>query len=88
MREDWNGKQTGGLVWYLNSVLVCCWEEEQRNSENTKKERIRLGIKVAQMSFLCMVAGPSLRDRIRNFVIQDGLGAESLLLQFEWSQLR
>jgi len=40
------------------------------------------------MSFLCRVAGLSLRDRVRSSDIQRELGVEPLLLRIERSQLR
>ncbi len=40
------------------------------------------------MSFLCRVAGPSLRDRVRGSVIWEELGVELLLLCMEKSQMR
>ncbi|TWW66773.1 hypothetical protein D4764_20G0008050 [Takifugu flavidus] len=39
------------------------------------------------MSFLCPVAGLSLRDRVRSSDIREGLGVELLLLHIERSQL-
>ena len=40
------------------------------------------------MSFLCMVAGLSLRNRMRSLEIQERLRVEPLLLQVERKQLR
>ena len=40
------------------------------------------------MSFLCRVAGRSLRDRVRSSVTREELGVEPLLLHIERSQLR
>ncbi|KAK3528727.1 hypothetical protein QTP70_010164 [Hemibagrus guttatus] len=51
-------------------------------------ERIRSWIQVAEMSFLCRVAGRSLRDRVRSSVTREELGAEPLLLHIERGQLR
>ncbi|KAJ0009346.1 hypothetical protein NQD34_001048 [Periophthalmus magnuspinnatus] len=43
---------------------------------------------VAEMGFLCRVAGRTLRDRVRSSVTQEELGVEPLLLHVERSQLR
>ena len=51
-------------------------------------ERIRSRIQAAEMSFLCRVAGRSLRDRVRSSVTREELGVEPLLLHIERSQLR
>ncbi|TWW77623.1 hypothetical protein D4764_12G0010130 [Takifugu flavidus] len=40
------------------------------------------------MSFLCRVAGLSLRDRVRSSAIREELGVEPLLLRVERSQIR
>ena len=45
-------------------------------------------IQAAEMSFLCRVAGHSLRDRVRSFVTWEELGVEPLLLHIKRSQLR
>uniref|UniRef100_A0A3B5B951 Carbonyl reductase [NADPH] 1-like n=1 Tax=Stegastes partitus TaxID=144197 RepID=A0A3B5B951_9TELE len=45
-------------------------------------------IQAAEMSFLCRVAGLSLKDRVRSSDIQRELGVEPLLLCVERSQLR
>ncbi|TWW56043.1 hypothetical protein D4764_08G0000300 [Takifugu flavidus] len=52
-------------------------------------ERMRSRIQAAEMSFLCRVAGLSLRDRVRILDILDnlGLGVEPLLLHIKRSQL-
>ncbi|XP_070404401.1 uncharacterized protein [Nothobranchius furzeri] len=51
-------------------------------------ERTRLRIQEAEISFLCRVAGLSLRDGVRISVIREGLGVDPLLLLIERSQLR
>ncbi|KAK3526422.1 hypothetical protein QTP70_025454, partial [Hemibagrus guttatus] len=51
-------------------------------------ERVRSRIQVAEMSFLCRVAGRSLRDRVRSSVTWEELGVEPLLLHIERGQLR
>ncbi len=51
-------------------------------------ERMRLRIQAAEMSFLCRVAGLSLRDRVRSSDIWRELRVEPLLLHVERSQLR
>ena len=51
-------------------------------------ERTRLQIEEAEMGFLRRVSGLSLRDRVRNSVIREGLGVEPLLLRIERSQMR
>ncbi|KAK3539665.1 hypothetical protein QTP70_011111 [Hemibagrus guttatus] len=51
-------------------------------------ERIRSRIQAAEMSFLCRVAGCSLRDKVRSPVTREGLGVEPLLLHIERGQLR
>ncbi len=51
-------------------------------------ERTRSRIQAAEMSFLCRVAGRSLRDRVRSSVTLEELRVESLLLGIERSQLR
>nr|XP_054604946.1 uncharacterized protein LOC129166520 [Nothobranchius furzeri] len=51
-------------------------------------ERTRLRIQAAEMSFLCRVAGLSLRDRVRTSDIRERLGVEPLFLRIEMSQLR
>ena len=51
-------------------------------------ERMRSRIQVAKMSFLCRVAGLSLRDRVRSSDIWERLRVELLLLHIERSQLR
>ncbi len=51
-------------------------------------ERTRSRIQAAEMSFLCRVAGHSLRDRVRSSVTLEELRVESLLLGIERSQLR
>ncbi|KAK3518448.1 hypothetical protein QTP70_000651 [Hemibagrus guttatus] len=51
-------------------------------------ERIRSRIQAAEMSFLCRVAGHSLRDRVRSSVTREELGVELLLLHIERGQLR
>ncbi|TWW62708.1 hypothetical protein D4764_04G0013550 [Takifugu flavidus] len=50
-------------------------------------ERTRSWIQAAEMSFLCRVAGLSLRNRVRSLDIREGLGVELLLLYIERSQL-
>ncbi|KAK3507851.1 hypothetical protein QTP70_001422 [Hemibagrus guttatus] len=51
-------------------------------------ERVRSRIQAAEMSFLCRVAGRSLRDRVRSFVTREELGVEPLLLHIKRGQLR
>nr|XP_054604257.1 uncharacterized protein LOC129165341 [Nothobranchius furzeri] len=51
-------------------------------------ERTRSRIQAAKMSFLRIVSGLSLRDRVRSSVIREGLGVDPLLLHIERSQLR
>ncbi|KAK3564684.1 hypothetical protein QTP86_024812, partial [Hemibagrus guttatus] len=51
-------------------------------------ERVRSRIQAAKMSFLRMVVGRSLRDRVRRSVTQEELGVEPLLLHIERGQLR
>ena len=51
-------------------------------------ERTRSQEQVAEMGFLCRVAGVSLRDRVRSSAIWEGLRVEPLLLCVERSQLR
>ncbi|KAK3568661.1 hypothetical protein QTP86_011459 [Hemibagrus guttatus] len=51
-------------------------------------ERVRSRIQAAEMSFLCRVAGRSLRDRVRSSVTWEELGVEPLLLHIERGQLR
>ncbi|KAK3513052.1 hypothetical protein QTP70_000210 [Hemibagrus guttatus] len=51
-------------------------------------ERVRSRIQAAEMSFLCRVAGRSLRDRVRSSVTREELGVEPLLLHIERGQLR
>ncbi|KAK3517289.1 hypothetical protein QTP70_002930 [Hemibagrus guttatus] len=51
-------------------------------------ERVRSRIQAAEMSFLCRVAGPSFRDRVRSSVTREELGVEPLLLHIERGQLR
>ncbi|KAF7648618.1 hypothetical protein LDENG_00154150 [Lucifuga dentata] len=51
-------------------------------------ERIRSQIQVVEIRFLHRVPGLTLRDRVRNSDIQEGLGVELLLLHIERSQLR
>ena len=51
-------------------------------------ERTRSRIQAAKISFLCRVAGLSLRDRVRSSDIRGELGVEPLLLRVERSQLR
>ncbi|TWW55954.1 hypothetical protein D4764_09G0010040 [Takifugu flavidus] len=51
-------------------------------------ERTRSRVQAAEMSFLHRVAGLSLRDRVRSSAIREELGAESLLLRVERSQMR
>ncbi|KAK3533936.1 hypothetical protein QTP70_034935, partial [Hemibagrus guttatus] len=51
-------------------------------------ERVRSRIQAAEMSFLCRVAGLSLRDRVRSSVTWEELGVEPLLLHIERGQLR
>ncbi|KAK3522749.1 hypothetical protein QTP86_032027, partial [Hemibagrus guttatus] len=51
-------------------------------------ERVRSRIQAAEMSFLCSVAGRSLRDRVRSSVTWEELGVEPLLLHIERGQLR
>ena len=51
-------------------------------------ERMRSRIQAAEMSFLCRVAGLSLRDRVRSSDIRRELGVEPLLLRVERGQLR
>uniref|UniRef100_A0A8C6NUV0 Reverse transcriptase domain-containing protein n=1 Tax=Nothobranchius furzeri TaxID=105023 RepID=A0A8C6NUV0_NOTFU len=50
--------------------------------------RTRSWIQAAEMSFLRIVAGLSLRDRVRSSVIREGFGVDPLLLHIERSQLR
>ncbi|KAK3543058.1 hypothetical protein QTP70_010549 [Hemibagrus guttatus] len=52
----------------------------------TKRTRSRT--QAPEMSFLCRVAGRSLRDRVRSSVTQEELGVEPLLLHIEMGQLR
>ncbi|TWW66924.1 hypothetical protein D4764_20G0009560 [Takifugu flavidus] len=51
-------------------------------------ERTRSWVQAAEMSFLCRVAGLSLRDRVRRSAIREELGVEPLLLRVERSQMR
>ncbi|KAK3519688.1 hypothetical protein QTP70_000998, partial [Hemibagrus guttatus] len=51
-------------------------------------EKVRSRIQAAEMSFLCRVAGRSLRDRVRSSVTWEELGVEPLLLHIERGQLR
>ncbi|KAA0706920.1 hypothetical protein E1301_Tti002240 [Triplophysa tibetana] len=51
-------------------------------------ERTRSRIQAAEMSFLCRVAGRSLRDRVRSSVTWEELRVEPLLLHIERGQLR
>ncbi|KAK3561554.1 hypothetical protein QTP86_008774 [Hemibagrus guttatus] len=51
-------------------------------------ERIGSRIQAAEMSFLCRVAGRSLRDRVRSSVTREEFGVEPLLLHIERGQLR
>ena len=51
-------------------------------------KRMRLRIPMAEKSFLCRVAGLSLRDSVRSSDILDWLRVERLLLYVERSQLR
>ncbi len=51
-------------------------------------EKIRSQIETAEMGFLRRVAGVSLTDKVRNFVVHEELGVESLLLCVERRQLR
>ena len=51
-------------------------------------KRMRSRVQAAKMGFLRRVAWVSLRDRVRSSAIQEGLGAEPLLLCMERSQLR
>ncbi|KAK3566589.1 hypothetical protein QTP86_001091 [Hemibagrus guttatus] len=51
-------------------------------------ERVRSRIQAVKMSFLCRVAGRSLRDRVRSSVTREELGVEPLLLHIERGQLR
>ncbi|KAK3529274.1 hypothetical protein QTP70_024827, partial [Hemibagrus guttatus] len=51
-------------------------------------ERIRSRIQAAKMSFLCRVAGCSLRDRVRSSVTREELEVEPLLLHIKRGQLR
>ncbi|KAK3571151.1 hypothetical protein QTP86_003367 [Hemibagrus guttatus] len=51
-------------------------------------ERVRSRIQAAEMSFLCRVAGCSLRDRVRSSVTREELRVEPLLLHIERGQLR
>ncbi|KAK3539668.1 hypothetical protein QTP70_011124 [Hemibagrus guttatus] len=51
-------------------------------------ERVRSRIQAAEMSFLCRVAGRSLRDRVRSSVTREELRVEPLLLHIERGQLR
>ncbi|KAK0154376.1 putative uncharacterized transposon-derived protein F52C9.6 [Merluccius polli] len=51
-------------------------------------ERTRSRVQAAEMSFLCRVAGLSLRDRVRSSVIREELGVDPLLLRVERSQMR
>ncbi|KAK3544536.1 hypothetical protein QTP86_015589 [Hemibagrus guttatus] len=51
-------------------------------------ERVRSRIQAAEMSFLCRMAGRSLRDRVRSSVTQEELRVEPLLLHIERGQLR
>ncbi len=51
-------------------------------------ERTRFRIQAAEMSFLCRVAGRSLRDRVRSSVTREELRVEPLLLHIERGQLR
>jgi len=44
-------------------------------------ERTRSRIQAAEMGFLSRVSGLSLRDRVRSWVIREGLGVEPLLLR-------
>ncbi|TWW61049.1 hypothetical protein D4764_05G0011390 [Takifugu flavidus] len=51
-------------------------------------ERTRSRVQAAGISFLCRVAGLSLRDRVRSSAIQEELGVEPLLLRVGRSQMR
>ena len=46
-------------------------------------ERMRSQVQAAKISFLHMMGGVSLRDRVRSSAIQEGLGVEPLLLCVE-----
>ncbi len=49
---------------------------------------MRVWIYVAKMSYLCRVAGLSLRDRLRSSVMWRELGVQPLLLCIYWNQVR
>ncbi|GAA6083797.1 uncharacterized protein LOC111191400, partial [Tachysurus ichikawai] len=51
-------------------------------------KRTRSWIQADEMSFLCRVAGRSLRERVRSSVTREELRVEPLLLHIERSQLR
>ncbi|KAK3540973.1 hypothetical protein QTP86_007687 [Hemibagrus guttatus] len=51
-------------------------------------EKVRSRIQATEMSFLCRVAGRSLRDRVRSSVTREELRVEPLLLHIERGQLR
>ena len=51
-------------------------------------ERMRSPKQAAKMSFLCRVAGLSLRDKVRSSDIRERLRVEPLFLHIERSQLR
>lgn len=51
-------------------------------------ERTRLWIQATEMSFICRMAGLSLRDGVRSSVIRRGLRVEPLLLHIKRSHLR
>ncbi|TWW77426.1 hypothetical protein D4764_12G0008160 [Takifugu flavidus] len=50
-------------------------------------QRRRSRVQAAEMSFLCRVAGLSLRDRVRSSAIREKLGVKPLLLRVESSQM-
>ncbi len=70
------------LSWKAKPVVTCGHELW------IVTERMRSWIQADEISFLCRVAGLSLRDRVRSSDIRRELGVEPLLLCSERSQLR
>ncbi|KAK0156607.1 LINE-1 reverse transcriptase [Merluccius polli] len=81
MRGGWSGRSTGGSSIFVPALTYGheLW---------VVTERTRLRVQAAEMSFLCRVAGLSLRDRVRSSVIREELGVDLLLLRVERSQMR
>ncbi|KAK3538164.1 hypothetical protein QTP70_032558 [Hemibagrus guttatus] len=71
----------GSLVWGPQDFITA-------NELWVITERMRSRIQAAKMSFLCRVAGRSLRDRLRSSVTQEEFGVKPLLLHIERGQLR